>query len=88
MTDTRDLPRLTSGELPQGNRKYVKWLQAQDSLSVQQSQFGAIEQEMSMVTLKECGYLQQIEEERLGLAGGPLRPTRPKALAVPAHVML
>jgi len=70
-------------ELLQGNRKYVKWMSNRkaESASVPRSQ--SIEaSHLSAAQLKQIGYLQQIEEERLGVGGGPLRPVRPKALTI------
>ena len=65
-------------ELLQGNRAYVKWLSEHDD----GCDSPRTQHDVAPGRLKQVEYLQQIEEERLGSSGGPLRPMRPKALTI------
>lgn len=56
-------------ELLDGNRKYVKWLQEHQNDTMEDEKKEAA---ISLAKLKQIGYLQQVEEDRLGTDGGSL----------------
>ena len=71
-------------ELLEGNRKYVKWLETQAE-EEEEHDVSDLCSQWSLKThnnRKQTGYLQQIEEDRLGANNGPLRPIQPKALTL------
>lgn len=67
-------------ELLDGNRKYVKWLQEHRN----DPNMAEAEKEarLKQANLHQIGYLQQIEEDGLGINNTALRSTRPKALTI------